>query len=202
MSKKIVGKEGLWIVTALFLIGGPLGGSCGTNTTTDDNGGSTSSSFALTSAESSDGFDSGGSIPTKFSCADVGGSNQLPTLSWSNPPDGTKSFAITMIDTTTDPDTTHMVVFDISSGSTSVDDEDQFNANNSAPNYTGQVSYAGPCPPSGDAAHTYQFTIYALSVTNLVNETGANAMDADDVISKIQANDLGSASVSGTFAAP
>ncbi|MBI2981239.1 MAG: hypothetical protein HYY44_02890 [Deltaproteobacteria bacterium] len=109
------------------------------------------------------------------------------------------SFAVTMIDITTEPDTTHMVLFDISKSAASVTNEDDFGDTNSAVNYSGARSYAGPCPPSTDSAHTYEFTIYALDVTSLVSETGANSASASDTITKIKEHDIDSDKISGTF---
>ncbi|MBI2083444.1 MAG: YbhB/YbcL family Raf kinase inhibitor-like protein [Deltaproteobacteria bacterium] len=187
----------------LLSIGGSFGASssgCGTNTTTDDGDNSTSD-LTLTSSEAGDGFNPNGSIPKKFACPDTGGTDELPTLSWSNAPSTTKSFALTMIDITTEPDTIHMVLFDISKSATSVTDEDDFNDTNSAVNYSGTRSYAGPCPPTADAAHTYEFTLYALDVTTLVSETNADSTNANDTIAKIKEHDVDSDKISGTFKA-
>ncbi len=183
------------MLLTLLTFGGSVGGKCG-NTPTDDD---SETAFTLTSAASSGGFDAGSAIPVEFACDDTGGSDELPTLSWTNPPSGTLSFAITMVDTSTDPDTTHMVLFDISSSTTSVDDEADFAQSNFAVNYNNTRGYDGPCPPTGET-HTYRFTIYGLSIANL-SETGADTTSASDVITKIEANDLASDSVSGTFTA-
>lgn len=185
----------------LITIGGSFGASSGCGTDTTDDSASGTSDFTLTSSESGDGFNPNGSLPKKFACGDRGGTDELPTISWSNAPSTTKSFAITMIDITTEPDTVHMVLFDISKSATSVTDEDDFNDTNSAVNYNGARSYAGPCPPMADAAHTYEFTIYALDVTSFVSETTADSTNASDTIAKIKEHDIDSDKISGTFKA-
>jgi len=108
----------------------------------------------------------------KYNC---GGMNISPQLYWENPPEKTKSFAITMFD----PDAPtgkgwwHWLIFNISpqikelpSGAGSI------NANSLPPeiiqsiNDYNEYGYGGPCPPPGKA-HRYFITIYALNVPAL-----------------------------------
>jgi len=105
------------------------------------------------------------------------GSNVSPQLSWSNAPAGTKSFAITLYD----PDAPtgsgfwHWVIFNIPanvseivSGAGSLDGKLlPQGAIQSITDY-GIKGFGGPCPPVGDAAHRYVFTIYALK-TDMLN---------------------------------
>ena len=100
------------------------------------------------------------------------GENISPDLSWSNAPKGTKSFAITVYD----PDAPtgsgwwHWLVFDIPKNKTSL--ESNFGAKEhkdiiqSVTNY-GVSGFGGACPPKGDKAHRYVFTVYALDVEKL-----------------------------------
>lgn len=115
-----------------------------------------------------------------FGCT---GENQSPQLSWSNAPEGTKSFAITMYD----PDAPtgsgwwHWVVFDIP-GSTR---ELATNAGNlkmdltpegaiqSVTNY-GVGGYGGPCPPEGHGLHQYVITVHALKTDKLGLDENTN----------------------------
>lgn len=108
-----------------------------------------------------------------FGCS---GDNASPQLSWSNAPEGTKSFAITMYD----PDAPtgsgfwHWVVFDIPAN---VNDLVQ-NAGNvslnlapkgaiqSATDY-GIKGFGGPCPPEGHGYHEYIITVFALKTDTL-----------------------------------
>jgi phosphatidylethanolamine-binding protein (PEBP) family uncharacterized protein len=62
-------------------------------------------------------------------------------------------------------------------------------------NYSGQRGYAGPCPPN---AHMYQFKVYALATATLPNAT----MDTskEDVVTTASGSNLGTATLTGTFA--
>ena len=83
-------------------------------------GGQRAAGFALDSATfSANGTLSNQQVLNGFGCT---GANQSPELRWSNPPSGTKSYAITMYD----PDAPtgsgwwHWVVYNIPAGSTSL----------------------------------------------------------------------------------
>jgi len=102
------------------------------------------------------------------------GDNQSPHLAWSGAPTGTKSFAVTCFD----PDAPtgsgfwHWLVFDIPATATSIAKGAGTAA--AAPaggiqgyNDTGANAYAGPCPPVGDPAHRYIFTLYAMPAATL-----------------------------------
>ncbi len=104
------------------------------------------------------------------------GSNVSPHLAWENAPAGTKSFAVLCHD----PDAPtpsgfwHWAVFDIPGDVSELPSgagnpqsgllpEKAFMAEVD----TGMAAYCGPCPPLGDFAHTYLFTVYALDVESL-----------------------------------
>jgi Raf kinase inhibitor-like YbhB/YbcL family protein len=113
-----------------------------------------------------------------FGCS---GKNISPQLHWSNPPQGTKSFAITMYD----PDAPtgsgwwHWIVFNIpketksiaanASGSNSI----AKGAIESKTDY-GKSGFGGACPPEGSKAHTYITTVYALDIDKLDLDKNAN----------------------------
>lgn len=126
--------------------------------------------------------DLGGQIAKKqeFSSFGCSGENQSPQLSWSNPPEGTQSFAITMYD----PDAPtgsgwwHWLIFDIPAATRTI----PTNAGNIDLNLLpkeaiqsitdfGAKGYGGPCPPEGHGDHQYIITIYALKT----NKLGLNA---------------------------
>jgi len=100
------------------------------------------------------------------------GENISPQLSWENAPKGTKSFAITVYD----PDAPtgsgwwHWLAFDISKDTTSVEEgfgnKKSTSAIQSLTNY-GTTGFGGACPPLGDKAHKYEFTVYALDIDTL-----------------------------------
>jgi Raf kinase inhibitor-like YbhB/YbcL family protein len=102
------------------------------------------------------------------------GQNISPALTWSNPPAGTKSFAVTAYD----PDAPtgsgwwHWVMYNIPATTTSLP-AGAGNGRNaprgSAQGNTdfGSKGYGGPCPPVGDSPHHYHFKVFALKVDRL-----------------------------------
>lgn len=112
-----------------------------------------------------------------FGCS---GENISPQLSWENAPKGTKSFAITVYD----PDAPtgsgwwHWVVFDIPSNKTTLvsgfGNSDSKEAIQSITDY-GKTGFGGACPPVGDKAHRYIFTVHALDIETLGLDKNTNA---------------------------
>ncbi len=105
-----------------------------------------------------------------FGCT---GKNISPELHWENVPKGTKSFALTVYD----PDAPtgsgwwHWIVFNIPKDTTSLeagagDAKKVMLPEGSVQNVTdyGFAGFGGACPPEGDKAHQYIFTIHALDV--------------------------------------
>ena len=103
-----------------------------------------------------------------FGC---GGGNKSPQLSWSNVPEGTKSFAVTCFD----PDAPtgsgfwHWVVVNIPADTTEL----KLDAGNAKAGLLprgalqtrtdfGAPGYGGPCPPEGHGPHRYIFTVFAV----------------------------------------
>ncbi|MCT7649693.1 YbhB/YbcL family Raf kinase inhibitor-like protein [Aliarcobacter butzleri] len=112
-----------------------------------------------------------------FGCS---GENISPQLSWENAPKGTKSFAITVYD----PDAPtgsgwwHWVVFDIPSNKTTLasgfGNNDSKEAIQTITDY-GKTGFGGACPPVGDKAHRYIFTVHALDIETLGLDKNTNA---------------------------
>jgi Raf kinase inhibitor-like YbhB/YbcL family protein len=128
---------------------------------TDDRAGKTEppATLALTSAA----FGDGQPIPAQYSCD---GADRSPTLSWSDPPKRTKSFALTV----DDPDAPgglfrHWGAFDIPATARSIGEGQTLGVQ--AINDSGKSGYGGPCPPPGHGPHHYRFTLYALDVERL-----------------------------------
>jgi Raf kinase inhibitor-like YbhB/YbcL family protein len=116
--------------------------------------------FTLTSST----FEDGGMIPENCTCDDA---NQSPGLQWGGAPLNTQSFVL-IVD---DPDApkgafTHWVLFDIPKAVQTLD-AGQPLVGLAGINDFQEPGYSGPCPPSGDPAHGYRFTLYALDVPTL-----------------------------------
>jgi Raf kinase inhibitor-like YbhB/YbcL family protein len=105
-----------------------------------------------------------------FGCT---GKNISPELSWNNVPKGTKSFAISVYD----PDAPtgsgwwHWIVFNISKDVRSLkagagEISAKLLPQGAVQNVIdyGFAGFGGACPPQGDKAHRYIFTVYALDV--------------------------------------
>lgn len=95
------------------------------------------------------------------------GGNQSPELSWTNAPQGTASFVVTLYDTTAA--FTHWGMYNISSTATGL----PAGAGVAGSQYGSQIlndfldhEYDGPCPPADyrPYVHHYVFTVYALDV--------------------------------------
>lgn len=124
------------------------------------------------------------SITQEFNGFGCTGDNQSPQLSWSNAPEGTKSFAITMYD----PDAPtgsgwwHWVVFDIPADVTelvantgNIDLKLSPKGAIQSINDYGMKGYGGPCPPKGHGLHQYMITVYALKTETLGLTAETNA---------------------------
>lgn len=121
----------------------------------------------------------GGSIPQTFAFNNFGctGNNISPALKWSDAPAGTKSFALMVHD----PDAKtggagfwHWIVTNIPATATELTQNAGKADGSLLPKGAalvasdfGSQAYGGPCPPQGDAAHHYNFTLYALDVEKL-----------------------------------
>jgi len=101
------------------------------------------------------------------------GQNVSPQLRWSDAPEGTKSFAVTMYD----PDAPtgsgwwHWVVVNIPAKvhrlDTSASPKQMPKGAVEIVNDYGVSAFGGPCPPKGDKPHRYIFTVHALDVEKL-----------------------------------
>ena len=125
--------------------------------------------FALTSATFKDGAllpkMAGNNLPGNANCV---GRNVSPELHWSGAPEGTKSFALTMVD----PEgrrglgVNHWVAYGISAETTSLAEgeatqpTDKFVGGKST---QGVGVYSGPCTPPG-SPHHYTFVIIATDL--------------------------------------
>lgn len=122
--------------------------------------------FALSDIQvKSDAFEQDGMIPSKHTGE---GEDVSPALSWTNPPEGTKAFAVICHD----PDAplvssngtygfVHWVLYNIPRDVSSLDEATGL--------YTkgvsdfGNAGYNGPMPPNGHGLHRYYFWVLALN---------------------------------------
>jgi Raf kinase inhibitor-like YbhB/YbcL family protein len=141
----------------------------------------------------SDAFGDGGAIPEKYSCD---GQNVSPPLAWSGVPEGAAELALVVDDPDAPGGTfVHWVLFGIDPATTNLDEADVPAGARQAKNSSGDAEYKGPCPPGGDGAHHYRFTVYALD-TQLEAADGSAASEVLDAIGGAIA---GRGTLTGTF---
>jgi len=121
--------------------------------------------FAISDMQlTSTAFEDGGSIPTKHTGE---GEDVSPALRWTNPPDGTKAFALICHD----PDAplikpgtygfVHWVLYGVPG---TVDGlPEGVSDYTCGVNDFGKPQYGGPMPPEGHGTHRYFFWLFALS---------------------------------------
>jgi Raf kinase inhibitor-like YbhB/YbcL family protein len=121
----------------------------------------------------------GGAIPQTFAFNGFGctGQNVSPALTWSAPPGDAKSFAVFVHD----PDAKtggagfwHWVAIDIPATARTLPQGAGDSGGKALPSGARQIAsdfgaknWGGPCPPGGEPAHRYIFTVYALKVAKL-----------------------------------
>lgn len=168
--------------------------------TADANG---AQAFELRSPDIADG----GKIAMKhvydsFGCT---GANVSPELIWTDPPAGTKSFAVLMHD----PDAPtggagfwHWLVVDIPANVRGLAQGAGEGSGRGLPpgahhieSDYGEKAYGGPCPPPGPP-HRYVITVYALKVEKLGDAAHGRTAIAGFTIN---ANALTKASITGLF---
>ena len=109
----------------------------------------------------------------EFNGSGCTGQNVSPQLSWSNAPKGTKSFVVTMRDTDSAIGIIwwHWLVINIPVNVTEITRGASGKAmpkgSLELKNNYGTLGFGGACPPKGDKAHRYVFTVFALDVDAL-----------------------------------
>lgn len=108
---------------------------------------------------SSSAFSEGDTIPARFTCD---GDDARPDLAWSEAPDGAVGIAVVVDDPDAPGGTfTHWTVWGLAPQDSPLEERLPGRATEGTNDF-GQVGYRGPCPPSGDAPHTYRFRVLAL----------------------------------------
>lgn len=138
-----------------------------------------------------------------FGCT---GNNMSPALVWKNAPADTKSFAVMVHD----PDAVtggagfwHWVTINLPVTTTTLAQGAGTSDGTSLPVGSRQIAtdfgtpgWGGPCPPTGDAQHRYQFTVYALKTEKLDLPANATASLAGFMVNM---NSIAKASFTGMY---
>ena len=161
--------------------------------------------FTLASSSFKDGamlaVTHAGNLKTNPNCV---GQNVSPPLAWSHPPEGTKSYALIMVD----PEgrnglgVIHWLAYNIAASVTGFDEGE---TSQPSPKYTGgkgsagQQIYMGPCPPPGHDAHHYTFTLVATDL-----EPGAlpAGLTYPELMDKLNGHARQAAGIIGLFKKP
>lgn len=191
-------KGSVWFVSVvLFFFAVVFLKGCGSSTDEIEDGGE-ATTFSLASND----ITNGGTVGDTYVYNQEGctGSNQSPQLSWSNPPDNTLSYAITVLDSDAN-NWVHWIIYDIPSATASL--ERGASAPTGATEVTngyGNAGYGGPCPPT-DETHDYVFKVWAMSVENLA-DTGSDISTNAKILTALEANDLDSATITVSYTGP
>jgi Raf kinase inhibitor-like YbhB/YbcL family protein len=160
--------------------------------------------FTLTSPDFKDGeripLKSAGNNKTNPNCV---GENVSPALSWSNAPEGTKSFALLMIDPEGRPPggVVHWVAYGIPA---SVTGFAQGEVSGPSDKYVGGQGtaklshYTGPCTPAGPLHH-YTLTLMA---TDLEPKALAPGLTREELIKALDGHVKVATGLIGTFSKP
>lgn len=154
--------------------------------------------FALSDIElASSVFQQRGNIPKKHTGE---GEDVSPPLSWSNAPEGTRSFALICHD----PDAplvtaagaygfVHWVLYNIPSSVTQLaENEKSFTQGG---NSFGREGYGGPMPPEGHGTHHYFFWILALDADTDLDP----GLSMEELLREIEPNLIGMNRLVGTY---
>ena len=143
-----------------------------------------SKQFSLSSPDLASGTFANDFVLNAFGCK---GGNISPELQWKNAPEGTKGFALQVLDldAPTGSGFWHWAVYNIPATSHGLArGAGNLAASLPPPAYGGTTdfldtgatggngNYAGPCPPAGDKPHRYQFTVYAYGAADLQQAGG------------------------------
>ncbi|MEZ2144004.1 YbhB/YbcL family Raf kinase inhibitor-like protein [Bradyrhizobium sp. DN5] len=155
--------------------------------------------FSLTSPA----FRDGERIPARYT---ADGENFSPPLQWSDPPPGTKSFALVVEDPDAPSGTfRHWGLYNIMGERTVLPEgvgggraktEDIGKNIGKGVNDFGEPNYQGPAPPRGHGTHHYHFKLAALDVEAL---SQAPKLAVGDIWKAAQTHLLGQTELVGTY---
>lgn len=143
--------------------------------------------YAMKLEIKSTAFVEGGTIPKKYTCD---GADISPPLSWTKPPEGTKSLVLICDDPDAPMGTwVHWVMYGLSPNTLGLpegvpDKKDVLDGAKQGTNDFRRIGYGGPCPPGG--THRYFFKLYAID-SELDLSAGATKKE---VLSRIEGHVL------------
>ena len=148
-------------------------------------------------------FEDGQAIPVRYACH---GENISPPLTWTNSPEGTKSFVLVM----DDPDAVnvvgfvwdHWLLFNLSVDNLSlkeaISQDGEFPSGSlEGMNSGSRLGYGGPCPPSGET-HDYVFTMYAIDAIIELEQ----GVSKEDILQAIEGHVLAKGQLVGRYTSP
>ncbi len=146
-------------------------------------------------------FNHNGTIPQKYVMPGAGGENLSIPLKWSEVPEGTKSFVLTIIDIHPIANNwIHWIVINIPNEVRSLEEgASEVNmpkGSKELRNSFGDIGYGGPQPPRGTGPHSYVVTIYALKVEKLDLSTNISLRELNKVL---EGKVLDKASITGIY---
>ena len=157
---------------------------------------------------SSTAYKDGERLPTKFagnnkSNPNCVGENISPPLAWANPPEGTKSYALLMLDIDGRPPggVSHWVAYGIPASVTGFAEGEVSKASDK---YVGGLStqkvgfYSGPCTPAGPLHH-YTFTLIATELEPAALKEG---MTREELIKALDGHAKQATGLIGIFSKP
>jgi Raf kinase inhibitor-like YbhB/YbcL family protein len=151
-----------------------------------------------------------GILATKNACSDKQrtpncvGENISPPLNWSNAPEGTKSFALLLLDPEGRPPAgvSHMVVYGIPAEVTGFAEGELSKPSDKfvgGKNLMGMATYFGPGPPPNVDWHHYTFTLIATDLDPKVLQPG---MTREELAAALQGHVKGAAGLVTRFRHP
>jgi len=131
------------------------------------------------------------------------GVDTSPQLDWTGAPTGALSFAVVLTDKSNN--LTHWVIYDIPMAATGLPaNVEKVFAPTNVPGAHQTTSfqatvrgYLGPCPP---VQHTYEFAVFAINAATLPGATMQTTRA--QAVAAITANNVGSTTLTGTYAQP
>ena len=142
-------------------------------------------------------FGRGGDIPVKHTCD---GQDRSPGLRWSDPPAGTKGFALVADDPDAPAGTwVHWVIYNIPAALRELPEgvvtrDTVAGIGTQGMNDFERAGYGGPCPPPGPA-HRYFFKLYALDAELKLAPRKTKA----DLLKSMEGHVLGQAELMGRY---